>query len=192
MNHTSDKGLIESGRFLLETGVLRRTFITSRSSDNGSTGSRQHFTNFIQRVSLRDILSGSNKYTAIFVGTHLSSTVPNTHLIERFWEDTRSMSSTIRRLVIQSACHSSSMTKPPDYVLSQEDEESFYSEEQIEFPNSVCNRVGLYPLLTSYFAGKQPPSVVLFVRPDLYVSHAKLVKDETELQAALQCITTLV
>lgn len=183
MNHVSDKGLIEAGHFLPETGALRKSIVTSNSS---------HRTHRIERFSLRELLVANDKYTVIFVGTCLPSNIPNLHLIEKFWKDT--ISKPIRRLVIQSACHSNFMAKLPEYVLEEEAsiaEESFYSEEQIDFPNSVCNRVGLYSFLNSYFAGEHPYSVVLFVRPDLYVSHAKLVKNESELDEVLQCINTL-
>ena len=183
MNHVSDKGLIEAGHFLPETGALIKSIITSNSS---------HRTHRIERFSLRELLVANDKYTVIFVGTCLSSNIPNLHLIEKFWKDT--ISKPIRRLVIQSACHSNFMAKLPEYVLEEEAsiaEESFYSEERIDFPNSVCNRVGLYSFLNSYFAGEHPYSVVLFVRPDLYVSHAKLVKNESELDEVLQCINTL-
>lgn len=182
MNQTSDKGLIESGHFLPETSNLRKSFIISASKR-----SRR-----IERHTLRELLIDNEKYTVIFVATCLPSTRPNSHLVEKFWKDTRPKP--VRRLVIQSAHHSNFMAKLPEFVSDEEAsiaEESFYSEERSDLPNSVSNRVGLYPLITSYFAGQQPPNVVLFVRPDLYVSHAKLVTHEAELDTALQFLSTL-
>ncbi|KAG1122239.1 hypothetical protein G6F42_011668 [Rhizopus arrhizus] len=181
MTETSDKGLIEAGHFLPETATLRKSYIIS---------SKRH--RCIQRYSLRELFIENHEFTVILVASCLASTKPNVHLIEKFWKDTRSKP--VRRLVIQSAHHSRAMGKLPEYILEEEAstaEDAFYSEENSNLPNSVSNRVGLYPSLTSYFAGEQPSSVVLFVRPDLYVSHAKFVTNEDELEDALKFLSKI-
>ncbi|CAO3648268.1 unnamed protein product [Mucor fragilis] len=181
MTETSDKGLIEAGHFLPETATMRKSFIISSKR-----------TRYIQRYSLREILIDNQEFTVIFIASCLASTKPNVDLIEKFWKDTRSKP--VRRLVIQSTHHSKTAGKLPDYITEEEAstaEDAFYSEENSNLPNSVSNRIGLYPLLTSYFAGQQPASVMLFVRPDLYVSHAKLVANESELKSALKFLSTI-
>jgi hypothetical protein len=178
---TSDKGLIQIGQFLPETGTLRRSILPKSK--------RPH--RVIQRNSLHELLLGNENYTAILVGTCFSGQLPNNYLIEKFWKETRSYP--IRRLVIQSACHCHLMGKYPDYVLKEEEsiaEESFYSEERIDLPISVTNRVGLFPLLNSYFASEKPPSVLLIIRPDLYIAHSKLINNEGELDSALQFLSS--
>ncbi|KAI8642586.1 FAD binding domain-containing protein [Parasitella parasitica] len=178
----SDKGLIEAGKFLPDTAPLRKSFVTSAGK-----GPRR-----IERSSLRELLIDNEKYIVIFIATCLPSTRPNLDLIKKFWIDTRSKP--VRRLVIQSAYHSTYMAKLPDFVTDEEAstaEESFYSEERNNLPNSVSNLIGLYPLLSSYFAGQRPSSVVLFVRPDIYISHARLVTNEAELDTALEFLSEL-
>lgn len=181
MTETSDKGLIEAGHFLPETATLRKSYNISTKRSR-----------YIQRYSLRELFIENHKFTVILVASCLASTKPNVHLIEKFWKDTRSKP--VRRLVIQSTHNSRAMGKLPEYILEEEAstaEDSFYSEENSNLSNSVSNRVGLYPSLTSYFAGEQPSSVVLFVRPDLYVSHAKFVTNEDELEDALKFLSKI-
>ncbi|KAF1800127.1 FAD binding domain-containing protein, partial [Mucor lusitanicus] len=181
MTETSDKGLIQAGHFLPETATMRRSLIVSSKRPR-----------YIQRHSLRELLINNYDFTVIFVASCLASTKPNNHLVKKFWRDTGSKP--VRRIVIQSTHHSKTSGQLPDYITEEEAptaQDAFYSEENSNLPNSVSNRVGLYPLLTSYFAGEQPASVVLFVRPDLYVSHAKLVTNETELESALNFLSTI-
>ncbi|KAL9555383.1 hypothetical protein MBANPS3_002382 [Mucor bainieri] len=181
MTEISDKGLIQAGHFLPETATMRKSFsISSKRSRH------------IKRYSLRELLIDNQQFTVIFIVSCLVSTKPNVHLMQKFWVDTRSKP--VRRLVIQSTHHNKTTGKLPDYITEEEAstaEDAFYSEENSNLPNSVSNRIGLYPLLTSYFAGQEPASVVLFVRPDLYVSHAKLVTNTSELESALQFLTTM-
>ncbi|KAL9555392.1 hypothetical protein MBANPS3_002391 [Mucor bainieri] len=181
MTETSDKGLISAGHFLPETATLRKSFIVSSKRPR-----------YIQRHSLREVLIDNQKFTVIFIASCLTSTKPNVHLMKKFWVDTRSKP--VRRLVIQSTHHNKTTGKLPDYITEEEAstaEDAFYSEENSNLSNSVSNRIGLYPLLTSYFAGQEPASVVLFVRPDLYISHAKLVTSEDELESALGFLSTM-
>jgi hypothetical protein len=147
MTETSSKGLIEAGHFLPETATMRKSFIVSNNRPR-----------YIQRCSLRELLIDNQEFTVIFVASCLASTKPNVHLMEKFWKDTRSKP--VRRLVIQSTYHSGTAGKLPDYITEEEAataEDAFYSEENSNLSNSVSNRIGLYPLLTSYFAGQQPP-----------------------------------
>lgn len=174
---TSDKGLIEAGHFLPETGNLRKGILPKSKKPH----------KIIQRNTLRELLIGNENYTAIFIATCFQVQLPNDDLIEKFWTSTRSYP--IRRLVIQSAWHSHVMGKYPKYVLKEEEaiaEESFYCEEKLDPSNSVASRVGLFPLLKAYFASEKPPSVLLIIRPDLYVAQSKIINNETELNGALE------
>lgn len=180
---TSDKGLIVPGQFLPDTGNLRRSLLPKSK--------RPH--RVIQRNSLREVLIGNETYTAVLVATCLPRQISNNDLIEKFWTSTRPYP--MRRLVIQSACHCHMMGKYPKYVSKEEEyiaEESFFSEERVDLSISVTNRVGLFPLLNAYFASENPPSVLLIIRPDLYVAHSKLVSNENELNDALKFISSTI
>lgn len=78
----------------------------------------------------------------------------------------------------------------PEYITEDEEhiaEESFYNEERIENPISITSRVGLYPLLTSFLVDSHaPPSVLVIVRPDLYVADSKVINNEKDLDDALK------
>jgi hypothetical protein len=155
--------------------------------------SKAHKQRFIQRNSLHELLINNEKYVAIFVGTCLSESKPNTHLMEKFWKDTRAYP--IRRLVIQSTWHSHYTKIFPKYVTKDEQdiaEESFYTEERMDLPISVTSRVGLLPLLNSYLASSTPPSVLVIVRPDLYVAEAKLINNEIDLDEALKFLSSTI
>jgi hypothetical protein len=176
---TSGKGLIQVGQFLPDSSTLRRSIVPKSKKQR-----------IIQRNSIRELLIGNERYTAIFVGTCFSASLPNVDLIEKFWKETRAFP--IRRLVVQSAWHSHFMKNYPEYISQEEEsiaEESFYSEERIDLPISVTSRVGLLPLLTSVFASTKPPSVVVIVRPDLYVAHSQIINSETDLGNALQLLS---
>ncbi|KAI8370046.1 FAD binding domain-containing protein [Choanephora cucurbitarum] len=171
---SSDKGLIKAGEFLPYCGGLRKSIIP-----------RHEAPNTIQRYYLRDLFIRTNKYTALFLGTCPSSTSPDLSLLKKFWIDTRQLP--IRRIVIQSSWHTR-QSSFPSWISEDEKEEakqSFYTEEGFDRADSVSNHIGLYSIATSYFAGKKPYSVVLIVRPDLHVAHAKLVQSENELDTAL-------
>jgi hypothetical protein len=176
---TSEKGLLQVGQFLPDSGTLRKSIVP-----------KSKLSRTIQRQSIRELLVGNEKYTAIFVGTCFSGTLPNVDLIEKFWKDTRSYP--IRRLVIQSTWHSHLMKYYPNYITKEEEdiaEESFYSEERIDLPTSVTNCVGLLPLLNSLFATANPPSVLVVVRPDLYVAHVKTIGNGADLDNALKFLS---
>jgi hypothetical protein len=179
----SDKSLIQVGQYLPDSGTLRKSIVPTRSKNRRRT---------IQRQTLREILIDNQQHTIVLVGTCFAGTLPNTHLIEKFWKDTRQYPA--KRIVIESAWHNHHTGKFPDYVTKEEEsiaEDSFYSEERIESPTSVTNRVGLYSWLASYFSSGTPPCVMLVIRPDLYVAHAKLVTNETELDHALEYVSTI-
>ncbi len=147
----------------------------------------------IQRNTIHELLIDNQNYTAIFVGTCLGGSKPNTHLMEKFWKDTRAYP--VRRLIIQSAWHSHNMKIFPEYVTKDEREvaeESFYTEERMDLPISVTSRVGLLPLLNSYLASSTPPSVLVIVRPDLYVAEAKLINNEIDLDEALKFLSSTI
>ncbi|KAI7900236.1 FAD binding domain-containing protein [Cokeromyces recurvatus] len=180
----SDKGLIQAGQFLPITDTLRKSIRLRHKSQ----------CNIIQRLTLRDILIHNTSFVAVFIGTCLSSTLPNSALMEKFWKDMRAYHSKVRPIIIQSAWHNHVTGKYPDYITKEEydlAEESFYSEEQINSPTSITQRVGLYPILSSYFASEQPPNVVLFIRPDLYIAQAKLVANEAQLEEVLKYLSSL-
>jgi hypothetical protein len=171
---TSDKGLIKVGDYLPDTGVLRKSIIPYSKKR-------------IERLSLGEILVGCDQYTVLFVGTCFSGTSPNIDMIECFWKSTAIYP--VRRLVIESAWHCHLSGQFPKFVSKDERtiaEESFYSEERIDLTISVTNRVGLYPFLPS--SGKAP-SVVLVVRPDSYIAHAKLVTSPAEVDEALEFLS---
>ncbi|CAO3647085.1 unnamed protein product [Mucor hiemalis] len=177
---TSSKGLIQPGQFFPESSTLRKSFVSKANKQR-----------LVQRNSIHELLIGSQQHAVIFIGTCLAGSRPNEHLMEKFWKNTRSYP--IRRLVIQSPWHSHLMKFFPEYITKEEEaiaENSFYCEERIDLPISLTNRVGLYPMLTSYFATQQPPSVILIVRPDLYVAGAKLVYNEKDVESALEFITS--
>lgn len=179
---TSDKGLLQVGQFLPDSGSLRRSFVPKKSNN--------YPPRMIQRNTIRELLIGNEKYAAIFVGTCFSGSLPNLDLIEKFWKDTRKLP--IRRFIIQSTWHSHLAKYFPDYIEKEEEsiaEESFYNEEIIDLPISLTNRVGLLPLLNSLFAATKPPSVLCIVRPDLYVAHVKLINNESDLDNALSFFT---
>ncbi|KAI9475716.1 MAG: FAD binding domain-containing protein [Benjaminiella poitrasii] len=180
----SDKGLIQAGQFLPDTGTLRKSIIIRHKAPHKK----------IERLTLREALIDNKSFTVAFIGTCLSGTLPNWALMEKFWKDTRVYHPYVRRLVIESAWHTRLIGRYPKYITEDEysiAEESFYSEERIDLPISVTNRVGLYPLLSSYFASEKPASVVLFIRPDLYIVQAKLVTNETQLDEALSYLSSL-
>lgn len=179
---TSDKGLIKAGAFLPDTGVLRKTFIAHKS----------HFLDRVERLGLRDILVRNTQYVAIFIGTCFPYHSPNMDLIEKFWKYTRAFP--IRRIVVQSVWHIYQAKELPSFISKDEyeiAEHSFFGEERIDLPISLTQRVGLYPLLASFFASTKPASVVLFVRPDLYISQANLVNNEAELNSALAHLSSI-
>jgi hypothetical protein len=180
----SDKGLLEVGHYLPDSGTLRKSFVpaASRSKNRPRT---------IQRQTLREILIDNQQHAIILVGTCFAGTLPNTHLIEKFWKDTRRYPA--KRIVIESAWHNHHTGHFPDYITKEEEsiaEESFYSEERMDPPISVTSRVGLYNLLASYFSSGTPPCVMLVVRPDLYVAHVKLVTNEAELDHAMEYVAS--
>lgn len=180
----SDKGLIQVGQFLPDSGTLRKSIVpVVKSKSRPRT---------IHRQTLREILIDNQKYTIILVGTCFAGTLPSIHLIEKFWKDTRRYP--VKRIVIESAWHNHLPGKFPSYVTKDEEliaQESFYSEERMDSPISVTSRVGLYSWLASYFSSGAPPCVMLLVRPDLYVSHAKLVTNEAELDEVLEYVSTI-
>jgi hypothetical protein len=171
---TSDKGLIKAGNYLPDTGVLRKSLVPCSKKT-------------IDRLSLGEILIGCHQYAVIFVGTCFSGTSPNLDMMQQFWKNTAVYP--VRRLVIESAWHCHLSGRYPRFVTEVERaiaEESFYSEERIDLSISVTNRVGLYPFLPS--SGKAP-SVVLVIRPDSYIAHAKLVTNTAELDEALKYLS---
>jgi hypothetical protein len=173
---SSNKGLIQTGHFLPNTTTLRKGILPNRPNKQRR----------IERYSIRELLVGNGKYTAIFIGTCHAKMLPNLNLMEKFWIDTRIYP--IRRLIIQSAWHSHNAKIYPKYVLEQEKmiaEESFYCEERIDLSNSITNRAGLLPLLNSS-RRKQTPSVLIIVRPDLYIAHAKIIENNDDLDHALK------
>lgn len=172
---TSDKGLLQVGHFLPESSVLRKSIVGNKKQK------------IIERKSLHEILVGNEQYVALYVSNRLSQSTPNTDLIERVWKDTRGYP--VRRLVVQSAWHSQYGSKYPEFVTKEEEsvaEEAFYSEERIDLPNSVTSLVGLLPLLNSLFAStKNPPSVLVIIRPDLYIAHSQVITNEVDFEKAL-------
>lgn len=179
---TSTKGLIQPGHFLPDSSTLRKSLMTKANKQR-----------LIQRNTVHELLIDNQNYTAIFVGTCFGGTKPNNHLIEKFWNDTRAYP--IRRLVIQSAWHCHNMKYFPEYITKDEEsiaEASFYTEERMDNPVSITNRVGLYSLLNSYLASNTPPSVLVIVRPDLYVADAKLIRSETDLEDAIKYLSSTV
>ncbi len=177
---TSSKELIQPGQFLPDSGNLRRSLMSKANK-------QRH----IQRNIIHEILIDNKKCVAVFVGTCFSGSKPNTHLMEEFWKYTRSYP--VRRLIVQSPWHSHDMKFFPEYILENERdvaEESFYCEEFMETSNSATSRVGLLPLLNSYFASSAPPSVLVFVRPDLYVAQARIIHNENDLDDALKFLSS--
>lgn len=95
--------------------------------------------------------------------------------------------------MIQSPWHTHT-TAPPEYVTRDESEDmenGFYVEERLEDPISVTSRVGLLPLLSKYFGSSQEPSVLVMIRPDFYVTHARVVYNDADLESAYEYIDTV-
>ncbi|KAI8881007.1 hypothetical protein K501DRAFT_189987 [Backusella circina FSU 941] len=175
---TSDKGLIKSGTFFPDTVPLRKRFVPSGES-------------LIERRSLRSYLTNNHQYVLLFVNTCHPANLPNEDILKTFWK--RSKSYPVRRLVIQSPWHAHT-TARPEYVTPdefQDVENGFYIEERIEDTMSVTSRVGLLPLLSKYFGSSQEPSVLLMIRPDFYVTHARVVSNEADLESAYKYIDTV-
>lgn len=179
-----DKGLLKPGQFLPNHDPLRRTVYPNASS------SRNRFV--VQRQTLRDILVLTDQTAVIYVGTRHPSTVSNQHIIEKFWTETRNLP--VKRLIIQSTWNSR-LALHPRFILEGEKtiaEESFYNEERIDSPLSLTNQIGLLPFLSSKFSvERNPPGVLLVVRPDYYISQAQLIHDETELMSSLAYVSDM-
>ncbi|RCH97760.1 hypothetical protein CU098_005566, partial [Rhizopus stolonifer] len=155
----SDKGLIQAGHFLPNTGTIRLRTLEKRTAQ-------------LKRLNLREIMIGLNKFSIILIGTSPSGTNPNSQLIEAFWNLARLYP--VKRIVIESSWHTH-FNRYPDFVLEEEKQDgSFYAEENMDSPVSVTKSVGLSYLFPKYTNGPTP-SVLLFVRPDFYVAQSKVV-----------------
>ncbi|GAA5816293.1 hypothetical protein MFLAVUS_009819 [Mucor flavus] len=165
---TSDKGLILAGQYFPDTGPLRKSFFPK-------TG----YSRTIERKSLREILVGNTEFVALFIDTCHSGTKPHTEQMEMFWTLTRNLP--IRRIIVRSAWHCHSANVFPSFVTKEEEstaEESFYTEERIDLPMSVTNRIVSVPFYGSFFAGNTKPCVVMILRPDLYIANAEIITDD--------------
>lgn len=173
-----DKGLLKPGQFLPNHDPLRRTIYPNASS------SRNRFV--VQRQTLRDILVLTDKTTVVFIGTRPPSTVSNQNIIEKLWKETRNLP--VKRIIIQSTWNSR-LALHPSFILEEEKsiaEESFYNEERIDSPLSLTNQIGLLPFLSPKLTTERnPPGILLVVRPDYYISQAQLIHDEKELMSSL-------
>ncbi|CAO3685926.1 unnamed protein product [Rhizopus stolonifer] len=171
----SDKGLIEAGHFLPNTGTVRLRTFEKRTSQ-------------LKRLNLREMMIGLNKFSIIFIGTSPSGTNPNIQLIEAFWNLARPYP--VKRIIVESSWHTH-FNRYPDFVLEEEKQDgSFYAEESMDSPVSVTKSVGLNYLFPKYTNGPTP-SVLLFVRPDLYVAQSKVVYCQNDLEQALSYLDTL-
>ncbi|KAI8084101.1 FAD binding domain-containing protein [Gilbertella persicaria] len=178
---TSDKGLTSVGEFVPDCGRLRKSIIP-----------RHQKPGLIQRYTLRDLVTFVQTYSVIFIGTCLPNQTPNMDLMEKFWKKTRKYP--VKRLVIQSVWHVLRAGQFPSFVDMEEEQEeaknSFFSEERMDSSISVTNVIGLYPLISSYFATPNPPSVLLVVRPDMYIAQSKFLNNESDLDNALKFLST--
>jgi hypothetical protein len=138
----------------------------------------------IERRTLRSFLTSVHQFTVILVNTSYATNLPNEDLVRSFYQRT-----SMKRVVIQSPWHTHT-TARPDYADGNVENE-FYIEERIEDSISVTSRVSLLPLLSRHASSSKQPSVLLVVRPDFYVSHARIVKDSSDLDSAFEYIDGL-
>ncbi|KAI8887236.1 hypothetical protein K501DRAFT_242649 [Backusella circina FSU 941] len=175
---TSDKGLIKVGEFFPDTVPLRKRFIPLGES-------------LIERRTFRSFLLNNHRFTLVLVNTSHSTNLPNEKIAKEFW--TKSRSYPVRRIVIQSPWHTHTASKP-DYVTKDEVQDAdngFYIEERIEDPISVSSRSGLLPLLSKYLNNDSQPSVLLMLRPDMYVTHARIIHNEADLESAYEYVDSV-
>ncbi|KAI8142975.1 hypothetical protein BJV82DRAFT_113408 [Fennellomyces sp. T-0311] len=152
------KGIIEPGKFMLDTGVLRKRIITDD----------------LERRTLHQILkSNSGQHSMIWVGSR-TSRVEACPWTSEFWSKfTSSNYAAVRPIVIESTWHVHESTTP-DYVdKSQWDlaEEAFWTEDHWDANDSVSKRVGL----VNHMRDKESPAAIVIVRPDLYIAYSSLV-----------------
>ncbi|KAI8884706.1 hypothetical protein K501DRAFT_332508 [Backusella circina FSU 941] len=174
---TSDKGLISTGTFLPDTVPLRKRFIPAGES-------------IIERRTLRSFLTSIHRFIVILVNTSYSTNLPNEGTVKSFYEYTSKHFPSIKRIVIQSPWHTHT-TARLDYVKKEDGiENEFYIEERIEDPISVTSRVGLLSLLSKNSSRSKQPSVLLLVRPDFYVAHARTINEQGDLDSAFEYLNT--
>jgi hypothetical protein len=126
----------------------------------------------------------NHRFTLVLVNTCHPTHLPNENVAKEFWIKSRAYP--VRRIVVQSPWHTHTASKP-EYVTKEEEQDAdngFYIEERIEDPISVTSRVGLLPLLSKYLNNDKQPSVLLMLRPDMYVTHARVIHSEADLESA--------
>ena len=161
------KGLIEPGKFMLDTGVLRKRIIT----------------NDLERRTLHQVLQGNTgKIFMIWIGSR-PSRVDQCPWTSGFWNKFISRNyAAVRPVVIESTWHMHTNTAPAYVDELQTAEAAFWTEDKWDADDSVSKRVGL----VDHMRDKIIPAVIVVVRPDLYVAFSCLVTSLKDMDSAFE------
>ncbi|KAI9314423.1 FAD binding domain-containing protein, partial [Dichotomocladium elegans] len=165
----SSEHLIQPGAYLPETITLRRRFIGE-----------------LERKTLRQILAGPTpNHAVVFVCARPSRFDP-CRLVSDFWRLVREMGPrNARPVVIESTWHVHHNSIPA--FATADDKDAFWTEDHWDAEHSVTKRIGLDKFLNEM---PVPPSALVVIRPDLYVTQATLIRSQNDIKLALASLGT--
>ena len=165
--------LIQPGKFMHETAVLRKRVITNK----------------LERCTLHQILAtDTTAQHAILWISSRPSRFPSHSLTNEFWTnfvDKKIPSLAARPIIIESSWHVHECISP-DYVKEGQQtiaENAFWSEDHWDAEDSISKRVGLTPHM---YDKPEPPAAIVVVRPDLYIAYSNLVRSTQDIDHAFK------
>ncbi|KAG0180910.1 hypothetical protein DFQ28_003904 [Apophysomyces sp. BC1034] len=165
---SSDPGLLSTGQYLPDTAQLRRRIILGTEPS-------------VVYKTLRQILQQSPRHTALLVATRPPHLPLNT-LTTTFWNKVLPYRAAVRPVVVESAWHAFDHRAPKEIDQSEDATDGFWIEGSTDVSDSITSKVGLQ----SHLSSKNPPAVLVFVRPDLYVAHSMLIHTSSDLDTAFK------